>query len=304
MILSGLYSSTQEMKDRERKRWLLEDFVKENDIRSAELEMAYKRFRNLAPSTGAGAPPGPSFEVDFNTWILVSGVLVGPSPPNAVLRLPREGCLGRFVRRETNRSNLLIAFDESGEYEKPPKAKRKYQNTIEGVPIRLRAFTIRDADTGHLLAVSGARTLARRLITLLQPRFLPSIKNKYAETKVTSTVTIDMSVVPVVLFCSRCLMWKPRASTGSCSSCTMSLEREAQRVSMWTRRGSTFARYNENKLHAFPLAFEVGRFFGSFFLALRSQHVQWSHSARNACECEKGGTMAQWSSFRNHVTSV
>lgn len=73
MILCVFYSSTQEMKDRERKRWLLEDFVKENDIRSAELEMANKRFHNLAPSTGAGAPSGPSFEVDFNTWILVSG---------------------------------------------------------------------------------------------------------------------------------------------------------------------------------------------------------------------------------------
>lgn len=206
------------------------------------------------------------------------------------------------MRRETNRSHSLIAFDESGEYKKQPKAKRKCQNTIEGVPIHLRAFTIRDADTGHLLAVSGARTSARRLITLLQPRFLPSIKNTYAVAKATSTVTIDMSVVPVVLFCSRCLMWKPRASTGSCSSCTMSQERETQRASTWTRRGWTFARYNENKLHAFPLTFEVRRYFWINFLALRSKHVQWLHSTRNACEC--GATMAQPSSFRRHVTSV
>lgn len=58
----------QEMKDRESKRWLLEEFVRENEIRSVELELAYKQFRNLAPSTGGAQ----SMEMDFNTWILVS----------------------------------------------------------------------------------------------------------------------------------------------------------------------------------------------------------------------------------------
>lgn len=61
------------MKDRESKRWLLEEFVKENEIRAVELEMAYKRFKNLAPSSGSGGkPPTSSVEMDFNTWILVS----------------------------------------------------------------------------------------------------------------------------------------------------------------------------------------------------------------------------------------
>lgn len=63
----------QEMKDRESKRWLLEEFVKENEIRAVELEMAYKRFRNLAPSSGSGGKQATSsVEMDFNTWILVS----------------------------------------------------------------------------------------------------------------------------------------------------------------------------------------------------------------------------------------
>lgn len=61
------------MKDRESKRWLLEEFVKENEIRAVELEMAYKRFRNLAPSSGSGGKQATSsVEMDFNTWILVS----------------------------------------------------------------------------------------------------------------------------------------------------------------------------------------------------------------------------------------
>lgn len=62
------------MKDRESKRWLLEDFVKENEIRAVELEMAYKRFQNLAPSrSGSGDKQATSsVEMDFNTWILVS----------------------------------------------------------------------------------------------------------------------------------------------------------------------------------------------------------------------------------------
>lgn len=63
----------QEMKDRESKRWLLEEFVKENEIRAVELEMAYKRFKNLAPASGsAGKQNTSSVEMDFNTWILVS----------------------------------------------------------------------------------------------------------------------------------------------------------------------------------------------------------------------------------------
>lgn len=63
----------QEMKDRESKRWLLEEFVKENEIRAVELEMAYKRFKNLAPSSGSGGgQAASSVEMDFNTWILVS----------------------------------------------------------------------------------------------------------------------------------------------------------------------------------------------------------------------------------------
>lgn len=60
---------TQEMKDRESKRWLLEDFVNENDIGATELEMAYKRSRNLAPSA----------ELNFDTWILVSGFGLDPA---------------------------------------------------------------------------------------------------------------------------------------------------------------------------------------------------------------------------------
>lgn len=62
----------QEMKDRESKRWLLEDFVKENEIRAVELEMAYKRFQNLAPSRTGDKQATSSVEMDFNTWILVS----------------------------------------------------------------------------------------------------------------------------------------------------------------------------------------------------------------------------------------
>ncbi len=63
----------QEMKDRETKRWLLGDFVKENEIRAVEIEMAYKRFKNLAPSSGSGGKQATSsVEMDFKTWILVS----------------------------------------------------------------------------------------------------------------------------------------------------------------------------------------------------------------------------------------
>lgn len=65
----------QEVKDRESKKWLLEEFVKENEIRSSELEMAYKRYRNLAPSSGGGQATQ-SVELDFNSWILVSGCYV------------------------------------------------------------------------------------------------------------------------------------------------------------------------------------------------------------------------------------
>eukprot|EP00903_Cladosiphon_okamuranus_P006779 g6608.t1 len=66
---------TQEMKNRESKRWLLEEFVKENEIRAVELEMAYKRFKNLAPSSGsAGKQATSSVEMDFNTWILIFNV--------------------------------------------------------------------------------------------------------------------------------------------------------------------------------------------------------------------------------------
>ncbi|CAN0260617.1 unnamed protein product, partial [Ectocarpus sp. 12 AP-2014] len=64
----------QEMKDRESKRWLLEDFVKENEIRAVELEMAYKRFQNLAPSRAGDKQATSSVEMDFNTWILVFNV--------------------------------------------------------------------------------------------------------------------------------------------------------------------------------------------------------------------------------------
>lgn len=61
------------MKDRETKRWLLGDFVKENEIRAVEIEMAYKRFKNLAPSSGTGGKQATSsVEMDFKTWILVS----------------------------------------------------------------------------------------------------------------------------------------------------------------------------------------------------------------------------------------
>lgn len=68
------------MKDRESKRWLLEEFVKENEITSVELEMAHKRCRNLVPSTGGVQSTTPA-EIDFNTWILVS------------LRQPCRACL-------------------------------------------------------------------------------------------------------------------------------------------------------------------------------------------------------------------
>lgn len=66
----------QEMKDRESKRWLLEEFVKENEIRAVELEIAYKRFKSLAPSSGSGGKQATSsVDMDFNTWILVSSEL-------------------------------------------------------------------------------------------------------------------------------------------------------------------------------------------------------------------------------------
>ncbi|CAM9228565.1 unnamed protein product [Pylaiella littoralis] len=66
---------SQETKDRESKRWLLEEFVKENEIMAVDLEMAYKRFGNLAPSSGsAGKQATSSVEMDFNTWILVFNV--------------------------------------------------------------------------------------------------------------------------------------------------------------------------------------------------------------------------------------
>lgn len=59
------------MQDRESKRWLLQDFVNENEIGSVELEMAYKRFRSINPA-GTGEQPTSSVEMDFNTWMLVS----------------------------------------------------------------------------------------------------------------------------------------------------------------------------------------------------------------------------------------
>lgn len=59
------------MKDRESKKWLLEDFVKENDIKAVELEIAYKRFRTLVPSAGGTQSAQPA-GVDFSTWISVS----------------------------------------------------------------------------------------------------------------------------------------------------------------------------------------------------------------------------------------
>lgn len=61
------------MKDRETKKYLLEEFVKENEIRSSELEMAYKRYTNLAPSSGGARAPQ-SAEVDFKTWVMVSNL--------------------------------------------------------------------------------------------------------------------------------------------------------------------------------------------------------------------------------------
>lgn len=77
----------QEMKDRESKRWLLEEFIKENEIRAVELEMAYKRFKNLAPSSGSGGKQSKSSaEMDFNTWILVS--LSSGQGPTRVQRGP------------------------------------------------------------------------------------------------------------------------------------------------------------------------------------------------------------------------
>ena len=63
------------MKDREIKRWLLEDFVKENDIKAVELEIAYKRFRTLVPSAGGGQSTQAA-GIDFSTWISVSSSLI------------------------------------------------------------------------------------------------------------------------------------------------------------------------------------------------------------------------------------
>lgn len=76
------------MKDRESKKWLLEEFVKENEIRSSELEMAYKRYRNLAPS-GGGAQATQSVELDFNSWIMVrSCVILSPKANKTMNRKP------------------------------------------------------------------------------------------------------------------------------------------------------------------------------------------------------------------------
>lgn len=61
----------QDMKDRETKRWLLDEFVKENEIRAVELEMAYKRFKNISSGASKTAKTSSSAEIDFNTWILV-----------------------------------------------------------------------------------------------------------------------------------------------------------------------------------------------------------------------------------------
>ena len=84
----------QEMKDRESKRWLLEEFIKENEIRAVELEMAYKRFKNLAPSSGSGGKQTTSsVEMDFNTWILVSS-----SSGREQLRARTAGTYGIFRR--------------------------------------------------------------------------------------------------------------------------------------------------------------------------------------------------------------
>lgn len=60
------------MKEQETKKWLLGEFVKENEIDSAELELAYKRFTSLAPPFADDAKqPGHPFAVDFDTWLSV-----------------------------------------------------------------------------------------------------------------------------------------------------------------------------------------------------------------------------------------
>lgn len=74
----------QEMKDRENKKWLMERFVKENDIRPSDLDMAYKRYQNLGCSSG-GSHVSQSNELDFNTWLLVRPVGVSFDPSRAFL---------------------------------------------------------------------------------------------------------------------------------------------------------------------------------------------------------------------------
>ncbi|CAM9099586.1 unnamed protein product, partial [Discosporangium mesarthrocarpum] len=63
--------SQQAMMDRDTKKWLLEEFVKENEINTPELEMAYKRFSNLPPADGQATP---SAHLDFETWMQVLNV--------------------------------------------------------------------------------------------------------------------------------------------------------------------------------------------------------------------------------------
>lgn len=88
------------MKDRESKRWLLGEFVKENEIRSVELEMAYKRFINLAPSSG-GAQATQSFELDFNTWVSVSRqFVIGALQASGVLVSSSAACVQSFGRKK------------------------------------------------------------------------------------------------------------------------------------------------------------------------------------------------------------
>ncbi|CAN0447276.1 unnamed protein product, partial [Ascophyllum nodosum] len=66
--------ATQDTKERESKRLLLEDFVKENEIRANGLELAYEHFRSIAPVTpGVGGAPS-SVEMDFDTWMTIFNV--------------------------------------------------------------------------------------------------------------------------------------------------------------------------------------------------------------------------------------
>lgn len=62
----------QEAEERESKRWLLEEFVKENEIRAIDLEKAYKRFRDIVPAADIVGGPSRSMEMDFDTWMTVN----------------------------------------------------------------------------------------------------------------------------------------------------------------------------------------------------------------------------------------